>query len=403
MKLWASVAFSCLISFAQPQPAQHSRNIIGEVVSADHAGNKIQIKTDAGQAYNVTSDEKTSILRVPPGEKDLTKATKIAFSEINAGDRVMARGPVDEEATTIPASRIIVMTKTDLAQKHERDRAEWMHRGVAGTITSINPQTKEIQLSVRNGAGAKTVTVDASAVAQYRRYAPDSVKFSDAKPSSFAELNTGDSLRVLGEKNEDGSRIKAEEVVSGSFKTLAVQVKSVDAASNTLQVTDLQSKQPLTIHVNADTAMKRMPERMAMFMAQRINAGGEGAGAAGPRGNGTPGAGRPEGFRPADGQQGPPRGAGGPGGPGGSGAGPGRMGGGNFDLQQMLERLPNFTLAELKPGDALILSSTNGADRSSATAITMVAGVEPFLAAAPRSAGVVNLGAWSFDIGMPAQ
>ena len=61
--------------------------------------------------------------------------------------------------------------------------------------------------------------------------------------------------------------------------------------------------------------------------------------------------------------------------------------------------MPSFTLAELKPGDALIISSTNGADPGHVSAITMVAGVEPFLASAPREAGVVNLGAWSFDIG----
>ena len=82
------------------------------------------------------------------------------------------------------------------------------------------------------------------------------------------------------------------------------------------------------------------------------------------------------------------------------GTGNGRPGNHN-DLQQMLERLPPVNVADLKAGDALIISSTNGADRSNLMAITIVAGVEPFLATAPRSAGVVNLGAWSFDIGAP--
>jgi hypothetical protein len=77
---------------------------------------------------------------------------------------------------------------------------------------------------------------------------------------------------------------------------------------------------------------------------------------------------------------------------------------GNFDLQQILERMPVMPLSDLKAGDALIISSTKGADPGSLTAITLVAGVEPFLAAAPRSnSGAVNLGAWSFDGGIPAQ
>ncbi len=84
---------------------------------------------------------------------------------------------------------------------------------------------------------------------------------------------------------------------------------------------------------------------------------------------------------------------GGPGGPGGPG-------GGAFDLHQALERMPAMPLAELKPGEPVIISSTRGA---SLTAITLVAGVEPFLASAPRTGGQVNLGSWSFDGGAPVQ
>ena len=79
------------------------------------------------------------------------------------------------------------------------------------------------------------------------------------------------------------------------------------------------------------------------------------------------------------------------------------MRGGNPDLAQMLERMPALALTELKPGDALIISSSKGPDASRITAITLVAGVEPFLAAAPRTAGVINLGAWNLDGGIPEQ
>jgi len=56
-----------------------------------------------------------------------------------------------------------------------------------------------------------------------------------------------------------------------------------------------------------------------------------------------------------------------------------------------------------KKGDALIISSSKAADGSSLTAFSLVAGVEPFLAAAPRTAGQVDLGAWSIGAGMPEQ
>jgi hypothetical protein len=68
-------------------------------------------------------------------------------------------------------------------------------------------------------------------------------------------------------------------------------------------------------------------------------------------------------------------------------------------LQQILERMPALSLAELKKGDAVIVSSSKGPGDSGVTAFAFVAGVEPFLAAAPRTGGQVNLGSWNLDLG----
>jgi hypothetical protein len=88
-------------------------------------------------------------------------------------------------------------------------------------------------------------------------------------------------------------------------------------------------------------------------------------------------------------------GAGAPGGPGGSG-GPPRTG----DMQQMIERMPAIKLTDLKAGDAVIVSSTQGADPGQVTAITLVAGVEPILSAAPGgSQRAAMLGSWNLDMG----
>src|SRR6185436_9001184 len=89
--------------------------------------------------------------------------------------------------------------------------------------------------------------------------------------------------------------------------------------------------------------------------------------------------------------------------PGGGfpGGGGGMRGGAGGDLSAMLERLPALSLAELKAGDALIISSTAPAGSARLSAITLLAGVEPILTAAPRSAGQINLGSWSLDMNMP--
>jgi hypothetical protein len=235
----------------------------------------------------------------------------------------------------------------------------------------LNSDAREITVSTR-GREARTLVVDASTKPGVRQYAADSVKFSDAKPSSLADLKVGDNVRVLGDKSEDGSRVKAEEIVFGSFQTIAATVVSVDAAGGTLRLTDLQTKKPMTVKTTHDTVLRRLPPQMAQMMAMRMR------GEASPAGSNAPA--RPPDASPQQGPAGSPRAA-------------------NGDLAQVLERMPPLMLEDLRPGDALIVSSSKATDPSSITAITLVAGVEPFLAAAPKTAGVVNLGAWNLDVG----
>jgi hypothetical protein len=376
MRLWTGslgVLAALSVVLAQTPPALKS--VIGEVTAIDGTGKQIKLKGDDGAAYTVTLSDSTSFLRIPPGEKDLKKASKIAFSDVAVGDRALARGVIEDATKTVPARVIVIMTKADLAQKHQHDQAEWQTRGVVGTVSALNAANKEITITTR-GREPKTIVIDAAA-ADFRRYAADSVKFADAKPSSFADLQAGDTVRALGDKNEDGTRVKAEEVLSGAFETLAGTVDSVDPAANTVQLTNLQTKKPLVVHINAGTLLRRLDPAVAGMLARRLRPDSAGRG----------GAGGPEGAAPQS--------------PSPSPAGGFRPGaGGSGDLQQILERMPPLSLAELKKGDAVIVSSSKGPDESSVTAFAFVAGVEPFLAAAPRNTGgQVNLGSWNLDMG----
>lgn len=368
-----------VLSFALLAGAQTaSKSLVGEVTAIDASAKQFKVKGDDGSNYTVAVDESTSYLRLPLGEKDLKKAQKIAFSDISVGDRLLT-------SKTSPVKTVIIMTKADVAKKQERDRAEWQTRGIAGTVTSVNPDTKEITIDT-HARDARTIVIDASA-ASFQRYAPDSVHFADAKPSSLAEVKAGDTLRALGTKSEDGTHFKAEESVFGSFQTIAATVISVDPASGEVRVTDLQTKKPVIVKANPSTMLRRLPEMTATMLARRMR--GDAAG-----GPGAPGAlGAPPEGRSPEGR--------GPGGaPGGFGRGGGR---GGADLQQVLERAPQLALAELKKGDALIISSSKMADGAVATAFSIVAGVEPFLAAAPRTAGQVDLGSWNLSVGGPEQ
>lgn len=382
MGFW-SVSLLAIAFLAQNEPvARPVGRVIGEVTAT--GASSLTVKADgAGAAYTVQLNEKTLYLRVPPGEKDLRKAIRISLKDIDPGDRVLARGAVSEENKTVAAVSVMVMTKEDLAKKHELDREEWQRRGMAGTVKSIS--AGEITIGLHGRDVGKTVIVEAPPNVEIRKYAPDSVRFADARPSTLAELQVGDQLRVLGDKNADGSRIKAEEIVFGTFRAIAGQVLSVNAQSGQLTIRDLATKKPLTVNVSADTELRKMPEQLAAMLGRRLNMAS--AGGAPPeqaKGARPP---MPQGAQRAFGQ--------------GQGRGPGGPAGAPMDLQQMLDRMPTFTLSELKQGDAVIVSGSAGADAGHVTAIALVAGVEPFLAAAPRSAGEVNLGMWNFDIGVP--
>ncbi len=178
----------------------------------------------------------------------MTNATDITLADVGEGDRIMARGNVAADQKSVPAAMVIVMTKGDLAKKQEAERAEWRKRGILGVITALKPDTNEITISNRSMAGMQSVIIPVSDKTEMRRYAPDSIKFGDAKPSSFGELKVGDQLRALGDRPPDNPlRFNPEKVVTGSFRTVAGVVTAIDAATGEIKINELEKKHPLTI------------------------------------------------------------------------------------------------------------------------------------------------------------
>jgi hypothetical protein len=399
--LHVSVGISVQAQTQDPatDPSIAAKHAIGEVKSIDVPNKIITLKTDAGTTVFASINDKTVYKRLAPGEQSLTNASDITFADIGEGDRIMARGTVAADRKSVPAAMIIVMTKGDIAKKQEAERLEWRRRGILGVITALKPEAKEIVISNRNMAGAQTVvTIPVADSTEMRRYAPDSIRFSDAKPSTFNELKVGDQLRALGDKSEDGLRFKPAKVVTGAFRTVAGTVKEVNPATGEIKITDMEKKQPLTIVIKQDSVLRRFPPMSEMGAMM----GGMGRGPGGAPG-GTPGGQAPAaGAQPAARPQGPGAGGPGAGGPGGRG---------NFNINEMLERLPTIAIADVKVGDTIIVSSTQGVDPSRLTAIALVSGADTLLAmlaprpqpgqAAPNPAAGLGGGGISFGIGLP--
>ncbi|MGD0922333.1 MAG: hypothetical protein ABSA70_11280, partial [Terriglobia bacterium] len=271
----------------------------------------------------------------------------------------------------------------------EAERAEWRRRGIGGLVKAVNPETKEITISVPNvpptpGNPTHPVILTATSNTVLLRYAPDSVKFSDAKPSSFEEIKVGDQVRALGAKSDDGSRFAAEKLVSGTFRNIGATVISFDAPNSSVTVKDLASGKPVVVRTNSDSRLHRLPPFLAQMIASFSSGGqtptqAQGGAPGGWRGNAAPSGAQSE-RAPGGGPGGGPR-------------------NGPPDFQQMLERAPALNLNELKPGDALIVVSTKGTNSSEVTAITLLAGVEPILAAQPKGSEQMELGPWNMSAG----
>ncbi len=392
-----SVALSALVAFLVVAPFAHAQapsRFVGTITAI--SGTSVTIKTDAGDVRQFEVPSTAAIRRISPGQKDLSNADTLQFSDLDTGDRVLVKLDPAAPGPTAQALQIVAVKQADLVKKQQQDREDWQRRGVGGLVKSVDSAGGVIVLTSGAGTTAKTITVHTTNTTVLKRYAPASVRFDEAKPAPIDAVHPGDQLRARGAKNDAGTEIAAEEAVSGTFRNISGTVVSLDTAGSTLLVKDLSTKKQVTIHITADAQMRRLPDRMAQFLAARLK--GTSGSAAGRSGSASPANGGA-----ATAQRGGPgkfsgQGTGQGGGQGGAGQWSGQGGPpGGGDPQQILNRAPAIQLADLKKGDAVMVVSTDGA--AEVTAITLLAGVEPLLEAPAASQSLLNN--WSMGSGAP--
>src|SRR5271163_436605 len=388
---------------AATAPASGSR-LAGTVTAI--SGTVLTVKDDKGTEAKVTVPDSARILQLPAGAKSLSAAMPIKLQDIAVGDRILAKTSPEGDGYT--ASTVVAMKQADVAQMQQRERQEWQTQGIRGLVKSVDPASQTVTVSTGSGPTAKTIAVQASKTTNIRRYAPDSTKFDDAKPATLDEIKPGDQLRAKGTKNADGTELAADAIIAGTFRNIAGTVISVDPAANTVTVTDLATKKPFVISVNADSQLHKLPPAMAQGIAMRLKGGAAGAGNSGQGGQSGQGSGQGSGsggsssHASAGGSGATANGAPATGGqtPSGPGGGPGQRGG---DIQQVLNRAPVLELADLKKGDALMVLTTEGQNPGAATAVILLAGVEPLLQASSSASQSVLSASWNLGGGAAGQ
>jgi hypothetical protein len=346
------------------------------------SGSVITLSTDAGASITVQVDEGTRMVRTAPGQTDLKGATVIHVQDLQVGDRILVRGKASDDGKTIAAAVVIAMKQSDVAAKQEQERQDWQKRGIGGLVSAVDPSSSTITITTGAGSTKKSVAIHTTPTTVFRRYAPDSVKFDDAKASALDQVKPGDQLRARGNKNADGTEFAAEEIVSGLFRNIAGTIESLDVAASTVTVKDLLTKKSIVVRITADSQVRKLPQQMAMMIAMRLKGGAATA----------PTGGAAAGQQPAATNGAAPVGQSRPGGMGGNRTG------GAPDFQQILSRMPPAGLSDLAKGDAVMIVSTEGGDSGAVTAITLLAGVEPILQASPGGQ-MMMLSPWSLGGG----
>jgi hypothetical protein len=365
---------------AQTSAAEVSR--IAGTIKATQA-ETITLISDASTEVTAQLRSTTRILRVPPGQKDLSNATPLALHDLQPGDRVLVRGQASTDGHSIAAVSVIVMKQSDVTAKRDRERHDWQKRGVGGLVNSVDAATGTVTISPGGFGATRKITIHTTKDTVMRRYPPDSVKFDDAKPAPLDQVKPGDQLRARAQRSADGSELTADEIVSGSFRNIAGAITAIDATANLITVKDAISGQTLAIMFTPDSQMKKLPAEMAQRIAIRLK--GAAAGAA--QTPASPQQGSGGGDNPGSQQ---------PRAPGGTS---GERSTGPLDLDRLLARLPASSLADLQKDEAVMIVATSGEATTPVTAITLLAGVEPILSAVPNRTASLLLAPWNLGTG----
>ena len=367
-----------LASAAQESPSSTSAATAAKSVGTIKgiSGKTITLTTDTGSEITVLLQDGARLLRVEPGQKDLKQAVALELQDLQPGDRILVRGKMAADGKSLLALSLIAMKKLDIAEKKAHEREEWQKHGVGGLVSAVDPSTGAVTVTTTALGTNKSVAIHTTKNTVMRRYAPNSVKFDDAKSAPINEIKVGDQLRARGTRSADGTELSADEIVSGSFRNIAGTISSIDSSAATITVLDLASKKPVAVKVTAESQLRKLPAPMAQRIAARLK-GASGEAAAGgstQRSNDTSASkngGDTGSVARADSQQ------------------------GAADLQQVIGRMPPSSLSDLNKGDAVMIVATSGAQEAEATAITLLAGVEPILQASPKAQSILS--PWSLS------
>ncbi len=187
------------------------------------------------------------------------------------------------------------MKQSDLAAKQQQERDEW-RKGVGGIVKAVDPAANTITINNAMIAADKPIVIHLSPqthISPLRSGFGQISMTPSPAPSTRSSPATNYAPAEPRMTTAPNSPRKASS--RGAFRDIAGTVVSTDAANNTVTITDLATKKPVTVKVTADSQLRKLPPFVAMGIAMRLKGvppGAMGAGAPGQGGGGWSGGGQ---------------------------------------------------------------------------------------------------------------
>ena len=108
--------------------AQASSHYVGAITAI--SGNTLSVKTDVDGIRQVEVPSTAAIKRISPGQKDLSNADTLRFSDLEIGDRVLVKLNPASPGPPEQAIQIVAVKQADLVKKQQAEREDWQKRGV---------------------------------------------------------------------------------------------------------------------------------------------------------------------------------------------------------------------------------------------------------------------------------
>jgi Domain of unknown function (DUF5666) len=143
----------------------------GSVIAV--SGNEITLKDEQGQTWKVETGANTRVMK---------DREPVKVSDIHAGDVVIAAGNLDDQAKTVGAAFVVVLSPEQAAQM-QKMRADFGKTWTAGKVTAIKDLTLTIE---RPDKVTQTIAVDENTTFHKRN---EDITFPDIKVGDMVRAN----------------------------------------------------------------------------------------------------------------------------------------------------------------------------------------------------------------------